>query len=367
MSNITKERLSKEEVDIAVNELIMKEENDGFERGELKPFLEKLSEKYNVPFGTLKNRYYKEVKVNAKPNRVSVLVKKSAENEDKKENKVVSLDSIKLEIKEAVPITKEKEPKNPLLKINSVDEDIQKFAEKPVDKIFTSPKDYYKLNQLVDVKVANIQSYGAFVEILDGKGFNALLHISEIVDGYINDVKDYLEVGQVLHKVKICYVDIKKINVSSKHLHLSKKEVSTETTDEVIKIPSNPPVNTIGEKFGSLKDKLLQRIVETTAVSVKEDKEEQSEIEEIFALEELSKNQEDLLKKYDKDIIQMTSYLQEELGALSKPAKLALAKIIEEHGLFNTTRAIIATQSDFKADIGLLFMQQMSNKIGEYL
>ena len=59
-------------------------------------------------------------------------------------------------------------------------------------------------------------------------------------------------------------------------------------------------------------------------------KNDQKEIDEIFDLELLSQSQEEVLKKYEKDISQMTSYLQVELGVLSKQAKLELANIIEE-------------------------------------
>ena len=200
----------------------------------------------------------------------------------------------------------------------------------------------------------------------------ALCHISEIVDGFIKDVNDYFEVGQVLNKVKICMVDTKKINISTKHLHLKKREIPTINEENQLEVPANPPVNNIGEKFGNLKDKLLQRVTENNAIANDVSanvvlKNDQKEIDEIFDLELLSQSQEEVLKKYEKDISQMTSYLQVELGVLSKQAKLELANIIEEHGLFNTTRGIISAQNDFKADIGLLFMQQMKNKIGEYL
>jgi general stress protein 13 len=365
---IAKERVSTELMDKAVNEIFIEEENKGFKRGELKPFLENLSEKYDIPFHSLKNRYYRDVKVNAKPNRKSVSVKKvateSKELEDKKKEseaqKVVKAGS---ELDSPTPVIA-KEPQEPTIqKINSVDESIKKFTEKPADKYFTSPKDHYKINQEVDIKISNIQSYGAFVEILDGKGFTALLHISQLINGFIEDVNDYLEVGQIIKNVKICHVDLKKLNVTTKHLSLKKKEIEIESED-VIELPTNPPVNNIGEKFGTLKDKLLQRVVENTNVAVNRD---QKEIEEIFALEELSQSQEEMLKKYEKDILEMTNYLQNGLGVLSKPAKLELAKIIEDFGLFNATRGILKTQENFRADIGLLFMQQMRSKIGEYL
>ena len=66
---VTVERTSSEIIDQAVNEVIMEEENNGFKRGQLKPFLEKMCEKYDIPFTSLRNRYYKDVRVKAKPNR----------------------------------------------------------------------------------------------------------------------------------------------------------------------------------------------------------------------------------------------------------------------------------------------------------
>ena len=376
---IVKERTPSEIVDKAVNEVIMEEENNGFKRGELKPFLEKMCEKYDIPFTTIRNRYYRDVKTSAKPNRKAVANKNTSKksittkkevlitpNEIKKESEIKAGSTL-------VSPTPTMEVEAPTIKkLNSVDEGIRKHNERPVERIFLSAKDHYKLNQLVDVKISNIQSYGAFCEIIDGKGFQALCHISEIVDGFIKDVNDYFEVGQVLNKVKIVLVDTKKINISTKHLHLKKREIPIINEENKLELPANPPVNNIGEKFGNLKDKLLQRVAENTTVTNKVSanvglKNDQKEIDEIFDLELLSQSQEEMIKKYEKDISQMTSYLQEELGALSKPAKLELANIIEEQGLFNTTRAILKTQENFKADIGLLFMQQMKNKIGEYL
>lgn len=352
------ERTPSDVVDKAVNEIIMEEENNGFKRGELKPYMEKVSEKYDVPFTTIRNRYYRDVKDKVKPNRKAISVKKGINTKDKKEKDLVV-------VQPAVSISTLNEIKNETPRINTVDEDIRKFNEKPVDRIFTSAKDHYKLTQFVDVKISNIQSYGAFCEILDGRGFQALCHISEIVDGFIKDVNDYFEVGQIIHRAKICLVDTKKVNVTTKHLHLKKRELPVITADNKLEVPANPAVNNIGEKFGNLKEKLLQRVTENTNSNVL--KNDQKEIDEIFALEELSQSQEEMIKKYDKDIFQMTTYLQEELGVLSKPAKLELANIIEQQGLFNTIRAMMKTQENFKADIGLLFMQQMKNKMGEYL
>ena len=271
---VTVERTSSEIIDQAVNEVIMEEENNGFKRGQLKPFLEKMCEKYDIPFTSLRNRYYKDVRVKAKPNR-KALANKNSSKKSKTEKKEVSITPSTTEKESEVKAgstfvspTPTMEVEAPTIKkLNSVDEGIRKHNERPVERIFLSAKDHYKLNQLVDVRVSNIQSYGAFCEIIDGKGFQALCHISEIVDGFIKDVNDYFEVGQVLNKVKICMVDTKKINISTKHLHLKKREIPTINEENQLEVPANPPVNNIGEKFGNLKDKLLQRVTENNAIA----------------------------------------------------------------------------------------------------
>lgn len=363
-------------VDIAVNELIMTEENKGgFKRGELKPFLEELEKKYDIPFNTLKNRYYRDVKANVKPNATKkgnvVLLKKDLDTKEEKKTKKTKKEIV---VEEAVAVaiapaveeetkeveTPKQEVEKPIVQTSrpmSIDESIMHHANKQAEKIFTFPRDYYKMGQLVDVKVSNVQTYGVFCEILDGKGFQALCHISEMVDGYIKKVTDYLDVGDVVSKARICLIENKRLNITMKHLHLQKKEevISMDS----VSLPENPPINNLGEQFGNLKDKLLLRATEQTN--------DANEVEELFAQEGLSDGQKEIVQKYERDIEEMTSYLQEQLGALTPQAKLELASIIEEQGVFKTTRGILKTQENFRADIGLLFMRQMREKLGEYL
>lgn len=47
--------------------------------------------------------------------------------------------------------------------------------------------------EIVSGKVFKIVQFGAFVKLTDGS--SGLVHISEISDGYVQDVKDYLEIG----------------------------------------------------------------------------------------------------------------------------------------------------------------------------
>ena len=58
----------------------------------------------------------------------------------------------------------------------------------------------YKPGQVVEGRVTGIQSYGAFVA-LEGRS-TGLIHISEISDGYVRDIEQYVHVGEVI-RVKV--------------------------------------------------------------------------------------------------------------------------------------------------------------------
>jgi len=67
---------------------------------------------------------------------------------------------------------------------------------------------------IVDGTVVKITTYGAFVELPDGK--SGLVHISEIADTYVKDVKDYLK-EQDRVKVKVLGLNEKgKLDLSVK-------------------------------------------------------------------------------------------------------------------------------------------------------
>ena len=57
---------------------------------------------------------------------------------------------------------------------------------------------------LVEGKVTRITSFGAFVELEDGKV--GLIHISEVADVYVNDVHDFLSEGDTV-QVKVVSVE----------------------------------------------------------------------------------------------------------------------------------------------------------------
>lgn len=51
-----------------------------------------------------------------------------------------------------------------------------------------------KIGAIVEVEITGLQKYGAFVKFGKHRG---LIHISEIKSGYVADIHDLIEVGQV--------------------------------------------------------------------------------------------------------------------------------------------------------------------------
>lgn len=72
-----------------------------------------------------------------------------------------------------------------------------------------------EVGSILEGKVTGITNFGAFVE-LDG-GETGLVHISEVADTYVKDVKDFLEMDQMV-KVKVISVKDGKIGLSIKEL-----------------------------------------------------------------------------------------------------------------------------------------------------
>lgn len=76
----------------------------------------------------------------------------------------------------------------------------------------------YHVGEIVEGKITGIQPYGAFVLLEDS--VNGLIHISEISDGYVKDIHQYVKVGDTI-QVKIIDLDEdnQQVRLSLKALH----------------------------------------------------------------------------------------------------------------------------------------------------
>lgn len=71
----------------------------------------------------------------------------------------------------------------------------------------------FEVGNIVEGKVAGIASFGAFIQLPGGK--TGLVHISEISEEYVKDIKNYLKENQEV-KVKILSIENGKISLSIK-------------------------------------------------------------------------------------------------------------------------------------------------------
>ena len=73
-----------------------------------------------------------------------------------------------------------------------------------------------EVGSIVEGKVTGITHFGAFVQLPDGA--TGLVHISEIADTYVRDVRDYLTENQTV-KVKVIHVQDGKIGLSIRQVY----------------------------------------------------------------------------------------------------------------------------------------------------
>ena len=76
----------------------------------------------------------------------------------------------------------------------------------------------YKENEIVEGLVTGIEQYGIFVSL--DEYYSGLIHISEISDGFVKDVNNFVNIGETI-KVRIleCDDDTFHVKLSIKNLN----------------------------------------------------------------------------------------------------------------------------------------------------
>lgn len=89
-----------------------------------------------------------------------------------------------------------------------------------------------KVGEIVEGVVKTITNFGAFIDL--GNGQTGLVHISEIADGYVKDVSEFLSQDQKV-KVRVLNIDEenKKITLSIKKATERKPNVETPKKTEM--------------------------------------------------------------------------------------------------------------------------------------
>ena len=107
----------------------------------------------------------------------------------------------------------------------------------------------YKEGQIVKGRVTGIENYGVFVGF--DEYYTGLIHVSEISDGFVKNINDYVNVGEVI-KVKVLDVDD-----DSYQLKLSIKNIKYRINNNTIS-----KIKETGSGFDLLKENLQKWIDE---------------------------------------------------------------------------------------------------------
>lgn len=105
------------------------------------------------------------------------------------------------------------------VKVLSVDKEKNRISlglKQTVPEPWSVFTEKYHVGDVVEVEVVNIESYGAFVRIMEG--VDALLHVSQISHKRVNDPKDVLKVGDRFDVMITEIHDDKKVSVSKRRL-----------------------------------------------------------------------------------------------------------------------------------------------------
>ena len=111
-----------------------------------------------------------------------------------------------------------------------------------------------EVGMVLNVKVTGITSFGAFVELPEGK--SGLIHISEIASAFVEDVNQHLKKGQVV-SAKVIGVDNGKISLSIKQLESGENQAKPEkkSKDRTKKRTSSLRSNQPPEEFEFVSNK----------------------------------------------------------------------------------------------------------------
>ena len=101
----------------------------------------------------------------------------------------------------------------------------------------------YKEGDIVSAKISAIEKYGAFASL--DEDYSGLIHISEISDGFVKDINDYINLGETI-SAKIIEVDDE-----SCHVKLSIKNIKSKPKQR-----NRRNIEEVGSGFGILRENL---------------------------------------------------------------------------------------------------------------
>lgn len=315
-------------------------------------YLNQFAEQHGANVNTVRNYYYRRMKaIEALPEAQPAVQPEPDQPEDRIDMKANAPIQTEGEPKDEPAPWDESENETKQLPPSVIESVRQLQSERSALKLADDKPDIQKLHlthrkgTVVDVRVTRVESYGAFVECLDGTA-NGLIHISQVKDGFISNIHRFFRIGMVIQARIIEYSELDgKFNFSTRNLSLS--EYSWKKQEQQKKEPKYEPKIVepkldFADQLAAIKEKLVNPStslvnpsngIEHTAPQPIEGKKEQ---------------------KMDAEWQQAKPFIEKIVGTVSEAAEQELRKIMEAHGVFAFTMALMNRKDGFTPDIGLL-------------
>ncbi len=110
-----------------------------------------------------------------------------------------------------------------------------------------------EVGNIVEGKVAGITNFGAFIQLPEGK--TGLVHISEIAEEYVKDIKNHLQENQEV-KVKVLSMENGKISLSIKKA--IDRKTAPKTAPKAVRPPADMDWNRSSNENMSFEDRLAK-------------------------------------------------------------------------------------------------------------
>ena len=230
----------------------------------------------------------------------------------------------------------------------SFDERIEEELKKADDlwpELKGALKPPYREGDIVKVRITNIVDFGAFCVTVDQFEYNGLIHIGKIANGFIENIEDFVRVGDELDAkvVQIRHNNEKKfyqIEFSLLHLNLT------------------PRISTPFAQLSSLKKQLEEQI---SSDELGESKEEKKPYSMVIQVERKSKSETDSspYRQYPKDVRNIMIELSNICGILSPESEKRVLEMIDKHGVFLFTKSMMKAMESFKPDLSYYLLNEI--------
>ena len=206
----------------------------------------------------------------------------------------------------------------------------------------------YREGDTVRVRIVRIADYGAFCVTVDQYEYRGLIHIGKIASGFIENIEDFIRVGDELDAkvVEVRYNNKKKlyqIEFSLLHLNLT------------------PRISTPFAQLSSLKKQLEEQM---PPEELKESNNERKTHNIVIQVETKGRSETDTpYSQYPKDIRNIMVELSNTCGILSPESEERVLEMINKHGIFLFTKSMMKAMESFKPDLSYYLVNEIEKNL----